>query len=112
MMLKMDINKPLYICNHILCIVNYQQDGMTSRVLQSYEECPVSYAMLREAYLEHQEIPCMFAYRQCIHYVSSWIFAKRQKKKVNSLWRRKLVWMAVIPGVILNMWVRWKNRRH
>ncbi len=81
MMLKMDINKPLYICNHILCIVNYQQDGMTSRVLQSYEECPVSYAMLREAYLEHQEIPCMFAYRQCIHYVSSWIFAKRQKKK-------------------------------
>ena len=64
MMLKMDINKPLYICNHILCIVNYQQDGMTSRVLQSYEECPVSYAMLREAYLEHQEIPCMFAYRQ------------------------------------------------
>ena len=112
MMLKMDINKPLYICNHILCIVNYQQDGMTSRVLQSYEECPVSYAMLREAYLEHQEIPCMFAYRQCIHYVSSWIFAKRQKKKVNSLWRRKLVWMAVIPGVILNMWVCWKNRRH
>lgn len=56
MMLKMDINKPLYICNHILCIVNYQQDGMTSRVLQSYEECPVSYAMLREAYLEHQEM--------------------------------------------------------
>lgn len=54
----------------------------------------------------------MFVYRQCIYYVSSWLLGKQQKKKVTSLWRRKLVWMAVIPRVILNMWVRWKNRRH
>lgn len=79
-MLQMDEKKPLFVLNEVLCVVDYQQDGMSGRVFRSYMESPVSYGMLRLQYLRMPDIPWWFKYRQYIHYVSSWIFAKKEKK--------------------------------
>ena len=38
---------PLLILDHVLCIVDYQPDGMSARIFEQYEESPVSFGMLR-----------------------------------------------------------------
>ena len=74
-MLQMDREAPLFLINQILCIVDYQPDGMSAHIFRQYKDSPVSFGMLRLQFLQMPDIPLWFRYRQCMHYVSSWLFA-------------------------------------
>lgn len=54
MMFQMDRKAPLYVVNEVLCIVNYQPDGMSAQVFRSYQSSPISYGMLRLEYLKRE----------------------------------------------------------
>ena len=111
MMLQMDRKAPLMVIPHVLCIVDYQQDGMSANVFRSYERSPVSFGMLRLQFLQMADIPLWFRYRQCVHYVSSWIFAVRQKKRgLKAPFFSPGMVLALVPGIMLNLYIVFKNR--
>ena len=111
MMLQMDEIAPLMVINEVLCIVDYQPDGMSASVFKSYVNSPVSFGMLRLQYLEMKNIPLWFKYKQCIHYVSSWLLAKEQKKKLKApVFSLGLV-LAIPPGVLLYVYIKMRNNK-
>ena len=111
-MLQMDRKAPLLVINRVLCIVDYQPEGMSARLFHQYEESPVSFGMLRLQYLQMPGLPWWFRYRQCIHYVSSWLFSKRQRRRGLRAPLFSIGMMAaVLPGVILHFYIILKNRR-
>lgn len=110
-MLQMDRDAPLLVINRILCIVDYQPDGMSAQIFRQYEDSPVSFGLLRLQFLKMPDIPWWFRYRQCMHYVSSWLFALRQRRKgLKSPFLRPGMLPAFLPGVLLNFYIRLKNR--
>lgn len=111
-MLQMDREAPLLVINRVLCIVDYQPEGMSARLFHQYEESPVSFGMLRLQYLQMPGLPWWFRYRQRIHYVSSWLFSKKQRRRglrapVFSIG----MITAVVPGILLHFFILLKNRR-
>lgn len=111
-MLQMDREAPLLVINKVLCIVDYQPDGMSAGLFRQYEESPVSFGMLRLQYLQMPGLPWWFRYRQCMHYVSSWMFARKQHRQglrapVFSIG----MITAVPPGVLLHFFILLKNRK-
>ena len=111
-MLQMDRKAPLLVINRVLCIVDYQPEGMSARLFHQYEESPVSFGMLRLQYLQMPGLPWWFRYRQRIHYVSSWLFSKKQRRRglrapVFSIG----MITAVVPGILLHFFILLKNRR-
>lgn len=111
MMLQIDREAPLLILDHVLCIVDYQPDGMSARIFEQYEESPVSFGMLRLQYLQMPGIPWWFRYRQCMHYVSSWLFAVKQRKKgLRAPFFSMGMILALAPGFLLHFYIRLRNR--
>lgn len=111
-MLKMDKEAPLLVINRVLCIVDYQSDGMSARLFHQYEESPVSFGMLRLQFLQMPDIPWWFRYRQCIHYVSSWLFAERkQRKGLRAPFFSLPMILALLPGILLHIYIILRNRR-
>lgn len=110
-MLQMDREAPLLILDHILCIVDYQPNGMSARLFEQYEDSPVSFGMLRLQFLQMPGIPLWFRYRQQIHYVSSWLFAARQHKKglKAPLFSAGMI-LALPPGILLHLYILCRNR--
>ena len=117
-MLQMDRTAPLLIINKVLCIVDYQDDGMSANLFRQYEDSPVSFGMFRLQYLKMPGLPWRFRYKQWIHYVSSWLFALEQHK--GQLWkqqqtekvsfRRLGIATAFLPGVLLHLYIFMRNR--
>lgn len=102
---------PLLVLNHVLCIVDYQPDGMSARLFEQYEDSPVSFGMLRLQFLQMPDIPLWFRYRQYIHYVSSWLFAVRQHKKgLRAPFFCGGMILALLPGILLHFYIWVRNR--
>lgn len=113
MMLQMDRIAPLLVLNEILCYVEYQSDGMTHNVWKAYKRSPISYGLLRLEFLDRENLPFFFSCKQCIHYVSSWLFTveKREKRGMLPLpLQGPLMIAAWIPGIVLHMITHIKNR--
>lgn len=104
-LLKIDEIAPLYMVNDVFCVANYQADGLTHNVWRTYYRSPISMGMLRLEYLKREKLPLTFAYRQCIHYVSSWNLCQKCPEKKGKLpipIFRPLMILAWIPGWILS----------
>ena len=117
-MLQMDRTAPLLIINKVLCIVDYQDDGMSANLFRQYEDSPVSFGMFRLQYLKMPGLPWRFRYKQWIHYVSSWLFALEQHK--GQLWKQQQTEevffrrlgsaTAFLPGMLLHLYILIRNR--
>ncbi len=111
-MLQMDREAPLLVINQVLCIVDYQPDGMSTQLFRQYEDSPVSFGMLRIQYLKMLNLPWWFRYRQRIHYVSSWFFAVKQHKDgLRTPFCSGRMVAAVVPGILLHYYIIFRNRR-
>ncbi|MCF2569074.1 glycosyltransferase [Mediterraneibacter glycyrrhizinilyticus] len=111
-MLQMDWEAQLLVINQVLCIVDYQPDGMSSRVFRQYEDSPVSFGMLRLQFRQMPDIPFWFRYRQCMHYVSSWLFAvKQHRSDLRAPFFIGGMLLAFLPGVLLHLYIIFRNRR-
>ena len=111
-MLQMDREAPLLLINRVLCIVDYQPDGMSAHIFRQYEDSPVSFGMLRLQFLKMPDIPLWFRYRQRMHYVSSWLFAVKQHKKgIRAPFLSIGMLLAFFPGVLLHFYIVFRNYR-
>ena len=111
-LLKMDEVAPLYLVNEVFCIADYQSDGLTQNVWRAYFRSPVSMGMLRLEFLRRKHLPWGFAYRQCIHYVSSWLLAQKnpaKKKQLPLPVMRPFMILAWIPGWLFSKIIVYKN---
>ncbi len=115
-LLQIDEIAPLYMVNEVFCIADYQPDGLTANVWRAYYRSPVSMGMLRLEFLKRKNLPKSFVFRQCVHYVSSWLICQRSEEKRHKLPvpgtvlnpMMKLAW---IPGFILSRVILIKNKR-
>lgn len=92
------------VLNEILCVVEYQACGMSNGMFRQYYSSPRSFAQTRRLYLSFPDAGVGFRFKQCIHYVSSSIFAG-DKDFIQSS-PAKLMTIAAIPfGVALSIYI-------
>lgn len=63
--------------NKVLCVVDYQQDGMTATVIKQYLRSPNSFRITRLQSLSFRDAPLKYRFKTAIHYVSSCILSKK-----------------------------------
>lgn len=77
MILKLSKQYKFLILNQPLCIVDYQEDGMSANIYKQYLDSPNSFVELRKVIMELNP-PFFYSVKTTIHYVSSCIIAKRK----------------------------------
>lgn len=98
------------VLNEILCVVEYQQEGMSRGILRQFYNSPKSFAETRRLYLTFEDASLAFRFRQCIHYVSSSILAR--DKKFLSTSPAKALTVAAIPfGMALSLYIKYKAQK-
>lgn len=106
--LLIDQDYKLVVLNDVLCNVEYQADGSTGTMLKQYRKNPKGFMFLRLAYMQYP-ISRKRLFKDCIHYVSSCIFA-REKHFISKSPRKILTIMAIPFGCMLNLYIRLKTR--
>ena len=88
------------IYNTVLCVVEYQEDGMSNGIFKQYLNSPKSFAHMRKYMLG----------RHAIHYVSSSIIA-RNKRFLQESPRKWDVILAVPFGAVLTVYIKNKAKK-
>ena len=103
-----DQDYELLTVNQPLVIVDYQEGGSSSTIFRQYRESPRGFSYARIVDMRHGVV---FKKRliSSVHYVSSSIFEKNINCLSNSP-KKGLTLLAVIPGVLLNLYIRLKTR--
>ncbi len=95
--------------NEVLCVIDYQPDGMTATVFKQYLRSPNSFRVMRLLELSYKNAPLKFRIKKSIHYVSSCILSKKPCI-ANS--PQKLLTLLVYPiGILFTLFVIVKNKR-
>lgn len=98
----------LSVLPEVVCNVDYQPDGHTTSMFREYMRSPRGFAYLRAMCMPLRNTKREL-FRDCIHYVSSSIFAKNPRFLRES--PRKLATVLSIPfGIALNIYIRYKAR--
>ncbi|MFQ7871475.1 MAG: glycosyltransferase family 2 protein [Coprococcus phoceensis] len=104
MILKLSAKYKFLAVNEPLCIVDYQDDGMSANIFKQYLNSPKSFAELRRVIMTLPEVPLKYLCKTTLHYISSNRIAgnkgylKQSPKKIMTI----LLW---IPGYILSKYV-------
>ena len=107
MHLQISENYDFLVLNEPLCVIEYQESGMSNNILKQYYNSPNSFAETRRLYLGFDNVPKLFLFRHSIHYVSSCILAGK-KRIVNSA-PKKIYALAAYPfGVVLAHYIKRK----
>ena len=99
----------LLVLNKSLCVVEYQEGGMTNNMIKQYYTSPNSFAQIRRLYLSFQNTPLTFRLKTAVHYVSSCLLAK-QKHIVRNSPRKLCVIVAFPIGFLLSRFIQYKYR--
>ena len=103
-----DQDYKLSVLPEVVCNVDYQPDGHSTSMFREYMRSPRGFAYLRAMCMPLRTSKKEM-FRDCIHYVSSSIFAGDH----NFLWKspRKFATVLAIPfGVALNLYIRYRAR--
>lgn len=100
----------LAVLPEVICNVDYQPDGHSTAMFREYVRSPRGFAYLRAMCMplrtSKKEMFC-----DCIHYVSSSVFAKNPHFLRES--PKKLATVLAIPfGIAENLYIRWKVRKN
>ncbi len=74
--LKIDKKLPMLIMNEPVCVVNYQNDGMSTDIFGQYIESARSFAELRLMMISMERAPVWYKLKNTMHLVSSALLAK------------------------------------
>ena len=110
MHLQISMEYDFLVLNENLRFVEYQPDGMTSNILRQFRNSPNSFAETRKLYLSFPNTGWKFRFRHSMHYVSSCIFAKK-KHFLKESPAKAMTILALVPGAMLNLYIRLKTRR-
>ena len=99
-----DQDYKMAVLDEVLCDVEYQQDGSSMNMLKQYVRNPKGFAFWRKVCMQYPESRKR-AFIECVHYVSSSLFAKNKSFLKES--PKKLLTVAAIPfGVTLYIYIR------
>ena len=98
------------IYNTVLCVVEYQEDGMSNGIFKQYLNSPKSFAHMRKYMLGLKGTTFKFRMRHAIHYVSSSIIARNQRFLQESP-RKWDVILAVPFGAVLTVYIKNKAKK-
>lgn len=99
-----DQDYKLAVMNEVLCNVEYQPDGSSGTMLKQYKTNPRGFAFLRRIYMKYP-VSKKRMFIDCIHYVSSSIFAG-EKNFIRKSPKKKWTILAIPFGCILNLYIR------
>lgn len=97
------------ILNKVLCIVEYQEDGMSNNIVNQYYNSPKSFAEIRKLYLSFPDTPIKFRFRHMIHYVSSSILSKNIYF-YKDIKNKFLLFISLPFGIMLTIYIKYKLR--
>lgn len=96
------------VMNEVLCVVEYQPDGMTNTVFKQYLRSPRSFRETRLFDMSIKNAPLLFTVKKTIHYVSSCIISKESCVAASP---RKLLTILLYPiGWLLTQFIRYKAK--
>lgn len=99
----------LAVLDEVLCEVEYQADGSSQNMFRQYVNNPRGFAFWRKVCMVYPESRKR-KFIDCIHYVSSSIFAKNGSFLQES--PAKILTLLSIPfGIVLNLFIRYKVHR-
>lgn len=105
MILKLSAKYKFLSINRPLCIVDYQNDGMSANIFKQYMNSPNSFAELRRVIMSLPEVPFLYLCKTTIHYVSSNLIAGNNSFIKKS--PRKLLTVLLWPmGYILSKYIK------
>lgn len=97
------------VLNEALCVVDYQDNGMSAGIWKQYRNSPNSFAETRKLYLSFKDTPLKFRIKHSVHYVSSSVLSKKRGFVQES--PRKLLTVLAIPfGFIFSLLTRYKSK--
>ncbi len=76
-MCQMDRFGKTFVVNESVCIVEYQEDGISHNIFRHYKNSPNGFRILRKMFLSFPERTFFFTLRQYVHYNSSCILGKK-----------------------------------
>lgn len=97
------------ILNKVLCIVEYQEDGMSNNIVNQYYNSPKSFAEIRKLYLSFPDTPIKFRFRHMMHYVSSSILSKNIYF-YKDIKNKFLLFISLPFGIMLTIYIKYKLR--
>lgn len=110
LILKLSKKFKFLVLNQPLCIVDYQEDGMSANIYKQYLNSPNSFAELRRCIMELPSTPFVYLCKTTLHYISSCLIAKQKSIVKNS--PRKLLTVLFFPlGYILSIYIKINSNR-
>lgn len=103
--LKIDQSYPMLLFDEPVCVVNYQDDGMSTNILSQYVQSPRSFAALRQMMISMKRASISYVFKNSIHLVSSALMARDLNLLFASPHKIMMI-VALFPGVLLNVMVR------
>lgn len=98
--------------NRPLCIVEYQQDGMTNSIFKQYMNSPNSFIELRKLYCSLRNATFVFKCKHLIHYDAECILAGRIKDIFSNKSPDRTKTTYLFPaGVILYLYILFKSSK-
>lgn len=110
MHIKICENYNFYVLNEVLCIVDYQDTGMSTGIYQQFLNSPNSFAEYRRLQMTMKPNNARYIVKNAVHYDSSCILAGKAKEIITQS-PRKIITAFVAPlGLLLSMYIRFKVR--
>ena len=94
------------VLNEPLCVIEYQECGLTNNIFRQYLNSPNSFAETRRLYLSFDNIPLKFRIKTIIHYVSSCILSQQNPFYENGVLNNILITILVPAGWMLSRYIR------
>lgn len=110
MILKLSAKYKFLSINHPLCIVDYQNDGMSANIFRQYMDSPKSFAELRRVIMGLPTVPFKYLCKTTIHYVSSNLIAGN-KGYIRKAPRKLLTVLLWPAGYVLSSYIRKNENR-
>lgn len=105
MMYQLDEFGKLFVTPECFCIVDYQENGMSSNIYKQYYTSPRSFAETRKLYLSFPNQPFSFKFRQYIHYTSSCIISHKITSGAKEIPSKLLYFLAFPFGCLLSIYI-------
>ena len=105
MILKLSAKYKFLAVNQPLCIVDYQEDGMSANIFKQYINSPKSFAELRRMIMDLPNVPFQYLCKTTIHYISSSIIAGN-KGYIRKSPRRLLTVLLWPVGYLLSGYIK------
>ncbi len=110
MHIKIAANHPFYVWNQVVCIVDYQETGMSAGIFRQFVNSPNSFAAYRRLQMTTTPNRWKYIVKNAIHYDSSCILAGRPGDIVSASPRRLLTACLTPLGLALSIYIRYKAR--